>query len=68
MKKWESIYLKKHNQNRGWGFSNVKHGRTLRFKCNPPLTKEHISELEYLIVNYDYHKTLLMKERILNFV
>ncbi len=61
MKDWQNIYEEKHKQLKGWGFSYVINSRILRYKVNPPITNEHISELEFLIIKYDYHKTLLRR-------
>jgi hypothetical protein len=61
MKNWKHIYEKKHQEAKGWGFRHVVDKRILRYKVNAPKTKEHLSELEYLITNYDYHKTLLRR-------
>ena len=58
---WNQKYIEEHKKHRGWGFQNVINARIIRFRINPPVKPEHLSELEYLIVNYDYKKSLLKR-------
>ncbi|TCI84375.1 hypothetical protein [Tenacibaculum sp. M341] len=64
---WNQNYIEKHTKLQGWSFRYVVNSRILRFKSNPPLKHDHFSELEYLILNHDYSKSLLKKyENILS--
>ncbi|MFK7774384.1 MAG: hypothetical protein AB8F94_19705 [Saprospiraceae bacterium] len=58
---WNQKYIEEHNKQRGWGFHNTINFRIKRYRVDRPTKTEHISELEYLIVNYDYKKTLLKR-------
>ncbi len=58
---WNQKYIEEHKKHQGWGFHHIINARIKRYKINPPTKSEHISELEYLIVNYDYKKTLLKR-------
>jgi hypothetical protein len=58
---WNQKYIEKHKENTGWHFQHTVNYRIQRFKANPPIKKEHFLELEYLIINYDYTKSLLKR-------
>lgn len=59
---WQEKYNEEKTKNGGWGFSSVIHTRRLRYRINSPTKPEHLSELEYLIQNYDYDNMLLLKK------
>jgi len=58
---WDQIYKDKHSKLKGWSFSYVINSRLHRFKSNAPTKQIHLSELEYLILNYDYSKALFRR-------
>ena len=58
---WNQKYIEKSKELRGWGLNFVVNNRIKSFKANPPIKPHHFSELEYLILNYDYAKSLLKK-------
>jgi len=58
---WNQIYIEKHKERKGWSFRYTINFRIRRFKSNPPTKPEHFSELEYLIMNYDYQKALFRR-------
>ena len=58
---WNQIYKDKHSKLKGWSFSYVINARQHRFKSNAPTKEIHLLELEYLILNYDYSKTLFRR-------
>lgn len=58
---WNQIYLEKHKKHKGWRFDELIRTRIRRFKSNRPKKPEHYSELEYLILNYDWDRTLIKK-------
>ena len=64
---WNQSYIERHRELRGWSFNYVVNSRIQRFKANLPVKPHHFSELEYLILNYDYSKSLLKRyEHILS--
>ncbi len=55
---WNQIYNDKNSGPRQRRFIP---NRIKRFRDNPPIKPEHFSELEYLIINYDYRIALLRR-------
>jgi len=58
---WKQEYIKRSKGKKNWWYSDFYKNRIRRFKDNPPVTSKHISELEYLIINHDFYKTLLKR-------
>jgi len=58
---WNQKYIEKQKEKKHTVFRDVVNNRIRRFISNTPIKPEHFSELEYLIINYDYNKSLFNK-------
>ena len=58
---WHQIYLEKRKEIKGWSFDTLIKTRMKRFKSSRPEKPVHYLELEYLLLNYDWRKTLIKK-------
>ena len=59
---WQEKYNEEKTKNGGRASYDLINTRRLRYRINSPTKPEHLSELEYLIINYDYKNMLLLKK------
>ena len=58
---WNQIYVERHKKLKGWSFDKFIRTRIQRFKSSYPTNSEHYLELAYLLLNYDWRRTLIKR-------